>query len=418
MDKKKKILIAIGILLILTVCVGITYAYYLATVTQQGENVVKTDCFQLTYEDEGQIILDNAYPVRDSDVNTVVPYHFKIKNICNSPATYQINLEVLNDSTLDVSYLKYKINNKEIKALADVPTASQPTLQNATISKELLTGNVFAGQEKEFDLRLWLKESATTSDPVQNKFFKSKVVVISTLNSNLINKRYEILSGDLDTIGSEVKIEDEEFYVIGQEDESHVKLLSKWNLNINGIEGESSTGLQDSRVRGYVRGDDVTSYGGTIFSYEEYWHDSTNNKLNAEYGGYSLHSSESSAYDYSYYDESENKVYPYVYDSNSTLYQYVDEYVTHLNNYGVNVTGRLINYQEIVDLGCNPSTVYCDANEEGGSAPEWVYQTTYWSGSASANRRVWVVASVGYFDRVSNDEDDFYGVRPVIILEK
>ena len=67
--------------------------------------------------------------------------------------------------------------------------------QNATISKELATGNLLANEEKEFDLRVFLKESVTQNDPVENKTFKSKVVIISTLNKNLIGPRYTIVSG-------------------------------------------------------------------------------------------------------------------------------------------------------------------------------------------------------------------------------
>ena len=65
-------------------------------------------------------------------------------------------------------------------------------------------------------------------------------------------QHYTVLSGDLDTVGSEVKIADEEFYVIGQEDENHVKLLSKWNLNVDYNSKGTATNLQDEDVRGCI----------------------------------------------------------------------------------------------------------------------------------------------------------------------
>ena len=207
-------------------------------------------------------------------------------------------------------------------------------------------------------------------------------------------KPYDIISGDLNTVGSVVKIANEEFYVIGQEESTHVKLLSKWNLNVGSNAKGTATGLQDSAVRGY-RSDGGTEYGTVAFSNTNYWYDSSTSSLKPAYGS----------------------SYPaYVYDSNSTLYQYVDNYVTYLTNQGVNVSGRLIKQEELIGLECSSSNRGC-SSEFGGTAPEWVYQTSYWSGSASDSIRLWYVRSGGGFGNYSCDRGGDYGVRPVIILE-
>ena len=75
--------------------------------------------------------------------------------------------------------------------------------------------------------------------------------------------------------------------------------------------------------------------------------------------------------------------------------------------------------EELVALGCDASTEYCDSNETyGGTAPSWVYQTSYWSGSADDDDDVWTVYSNGRFLDPNCFDDYRYGVRPVIILEK
>ena len=483
MKNKKVLLVVIGILLIIAVSIGMSYAYYIATVSQVGQNVIRSDCFRLNFVDDGEIVLSNSFPIRDSAVNSLTPYHFTIKNVCNLPASYQVNLEVLDDSTLDIGYLNYKLDDGAITGLDNVSVESTtPTLNNATTAKIIATGNLLANEEKEYDLRVWMKESVTTADPVQNKTFKSKVVVISTLNKDIIKNitlhpnggtiasdqfqgfvgykfnnlptpvkenegflgwysdseltqkvtnetlvtsemtdlyakygiPYTILSGDLDTVGSEVKIGTEEFYVIGQEDSSHVKLLSKWNLNVGSNPKGTATNLQDSDVKGYVYGG--TAYGNVVYSSKNYWHDSTNNKAKDEYGGYTLNTNRR------YYDEQGNVVYPYVYDSNASIKTYVDNYVTYLNTQGVQVSGRLISYEELVALGCNAiaeSSTYSCNSSSGGTAPSWVYQTSFWSGSVYGNERVWYVESGGFFYNDYYDSTGvFLGVRPVIILEK
>ena len=213
---------------------------------------------------------------------------------------------------------------------------------------------------------------------------------------------YEIISGDLATVGSIIKIANEEFYVIGQEDSTHVKLLSKWNLNVgSNAKPTSALNLQDSDVRGFVDSgtpgyvEGMQKYGNVAFSSTYYWYDSTNRVLKSQYGS----------------------SYPaYVYDSNSNLKQYVDTYVTYLTNQGVNVSGRLIKQEELVSLGCNASTRYCDSSN-GGTAPEWVYQTSYWPGLAEGSISLWGVLSLGGIITDSYDDDYISGVRPVIILE-
>ena len=96
MKNKKIILSIIAILLLISCIIGISYAYYLSTISQSGTNIVDTDCFEITYEDNGEVILRDAFPIRDSEASSVAPYHFKLKNVCSLPANYQVNLEVLN----------------------------------------------------------------------------------------------------------------------------------------------------------------------------------------------------------------------------------------------------------------------------------------------------------------------------------
>ena len=214
---------------------------------------------------------------------------------------------------------------------------------------------------------------------------------------------YTVVSGDLHTVGSVVKIANEEFYVIGHEDSTHVKLLSKWNLNVgSNAKPTAELNLQDSDVRGYVNSSTpgyvsgMQKYGNVAFSSTNYWVDASNNLLST-------------------YDSS----YPaYVYDSNTNIKQYVDTYVTYLTNQGINVSGRLIKQEELVSLGCNASKYYCDSSgTHGGTAPEWVYQTAYWSGSAYGRSDLWRVSSDGTFSNYNYVHGTYFGVRPVIILE-
>ena len=309
--------------------------------------------------------------------------------------------------------IEYTIINGTVGAVKKevVLNANGGTLDNNTIKLTLgeVITNLPIPTRSGYELEGWYLDNGLTQ----------KVTNETLMNKNITNlyakwNKYPIIvSGNLNTVGSVVRIANEEFYVIGQQDSTHVKLLSKWNLNVGSNAKGTATNKQDEDVRGYIF--NGTKYGNVAFSSTDYWHNFTPvKKAKDEYGGYTYNTNTES-----YTDGQGNVVYPYVYDNNSNIKQYVDTYVTYLNTQGVNVSGRLIKQEELVALGCNASTHYCDSNEEhGGTAPSWVYQTSYWSGSAFDYSNVWLVASRGTFISSSCYSDYLYGVRPVIILEK
>ena len=381
---KRPYVVAIVLALALVVTITATsYAYFVANVTGTGQNtVVTTTSLEIEFTDGPQVTLENAVP------GQYVEKTFKVENKGSGDTTYDVYMSDLINGFADKTDLVYTLTSNDggynVSSETQVPDTSSKIV-NALVLR--------AGEAHNYTLRIELKETNDNQDDNKGKTFSTIIRVNEVQNAQ---PPYSVESGDLNTVGSVVKIADEEFYVIGQEDSSHVKLLSKWNLNVGNNPKGTATGLQDSDVRGY-RSDGGTTYGRVDFSSTSYWFDGTNRVLKNQYGS----------------------SYPaYVYDNNSILYQYVDNYVTYLNNQGVNVTGRLISNEELVSLGCiyKISKGYCDSNEDhGGTAPSWVYQTSYWSGSAQGASSLMSVTSDGGFDYLYFNYSS--GVRPVIILE-
>ena len=201
---------------------------------------------------------------------------------------------------------------------------------------------------------------------------------------NLIN----VVSGDGTKTSDEVCIGEECFYVM-YSDDTTVTMLSKYNLYVGGeynsgwtAYGDEATGIQDSTMLGYVSGQTIRK-GTTKFSNTNYWSSTVSS-------------------------------YPtYVYDSNSTLYSYVENYKTYLSTLGVTPTeARLITKEELEGLGCSADGHSCS------EAPEWVYATTYWSGSADSSDYVWRVLSSGFFNDGRYSTNNNYGCRPVITISR
>ena len=225
-----------------------------------------------------------------------------------------------------------------------------------------------------------------------------------TINNN--GKLIKVVSGDYDTVGSEVCIGEECFYVISS-DEDSVTMLAKYNLYVGNTVVDSSyttymlenpTGIQSSdaigaQVNSGGNHDYFPWYGTISFSKENYWIDN-----------------------YSNFPEdiiNEDLSYLYVYNSSSSLYEYIENYRLFLEKKGLNINEiRTIKVSELVNLGCDLFQQNCD------SAPSWVYLTSYWTGNIYDDKHVFSVYSSAYFSHAGFNVINYRGIRPVIEIFK
>ena len=174
--KKKAIMIVIIILLVFSVAIGISYAYWILNLNQDSKNIVSTKCLNITFTEGDAINLQKTYPLDDEEGSKLTPYTFTLKNECNDKANYQINLETLVESTLDINYVKVKLND-EISILGNNDAVTK-TLDNATDSRMLETGILNANETKTFNLNVWLSYDAPND--TMNKNFESKITVTAS----------------------------------------------------------------------------------------------------------------------------------------------------------------------------------------------------------------------------------------------
>ena len=178
----------------------------------------------------------------------------------------------------------------------------------------------------------------------------------------------KVISGDKNTVGSVVKIGDEEFYIIGKGNIDAVgqtKLLAKYSLKDN---HQVTTGGSISRFF-------QTKYWiGNIGSGKQYT------------GSYS------------------GSPYPYVYDENSNLYPIINAYAEKIKNLGIsNVIGRVLSYEEA-------SALSTDIRKSAGT-------DYYWLGSVANDDHVYCIWNDGTFSWTGWDTDkSIEGIRPVILI--
>ncbi len=179
--KRKTILIIIASLIVIVFFLGVSYALWVANFSQTNENLVSASCFQIEFrEDTQSISLQNTFPITDEDGKKLPPYTFTITNICEAYASYQVNLEVLNTSTLThYEYVKVALED-DISLLSDNDTI-KTTLDNASTSFKLTTGYLDHNESVTYNLRLWIDENVTLeSEGILNTTFASKITVTAS----------------------------------------------------------------------------------------------------------------------------------------------------------------------------------------------------------------------------------------------
>jgi hypothetical protein len=186
--KDYKILIIIGIILSISLIIGMSYAYWMITHTQANKNIAGTGCFTTTFTEANDINLTNQFPITDADGKKLTPYTFTITNTCTIAANYQVNMEVLNTTTADLSYIKTELNDDTPVILNTYPTVDK-TIDTATSSFKMTTGYLGASASVTYNLRIWIDQDAPLAS-MQNKLFESKIVVITsaTKDRSLANK--------------------------------------------------------------------------------------------------------------------------------------------------------------------------------------------------------------------------------------
>ena len=194
---KKKNIIGI-IVLICLLLIGFSFGYYLISKSQESNNIAGSKCFKLELTNQSKkITLDPMYPISDEEGMSLTPYTFTLTNTCNIDASYSINLEMLEGTTLDSKYLDVVLNDSGIKLLTSYNTTNT-VITGSTESRTLTTGSLRAKESKDYTLRFWMDKDVEDTNSM-NKVFKSKIVVsaeATVIYPTLVEKVTELSSTD------------------------------------------------------------------------------------------------------------------------------------------------------------------------------------------------------------------------------
>ena len=175
MTDKKIIVLIVLILISIIALIGSSYA--LLTKSFKSEKLsMQVGTLKVDFTEGNAITMDNAMPMTDENGMNTTPYTFTITNSGTIDSYYTISNEEDTNNTLDTTYLKYKLVSNDgydsgIKRLKDIGTGTYRIVDERALLKS---------KSVTYKLYLWIASDA--GNDIQNKIYKSKIIVNSTSN--------------------------------------------------------------------------------------------------------------------------------------------------------------------------------------------------------------------------------------------
>ena len=177
-DKKIIILSIVGVLLLVSIVVATSYAYFVANVSgnKDTNNVVVTNgVMSLEYSDTDEITLANAIP------GSSVTKTFTVKNTGNVSTNYTIYFSELSNKFVDKTDLVYTLTSSDggkNVAQTQVPSTNEAMVSNYSID---------AGKTHTYSLTITFLDKDENQDDNQGVSFSTKVSINETKEASSSN---------------------------------------------------------------------------------------------------------------------------------------------------------------------------------------------------------------------------------------
>ena len=218
MSKKNKrktlVLSIIGLIGLIVITIGITYAIFTYTKLGTTDNTVTSGTLKFLYtENTGVktgIKLTNALPISDTQgkaldgANNVFDFSIEATNTGTEAIPYEVTLRKKNTSTLQEDYVKVYLTDKtETTEKEELePTNFNKLTQTnidvgSEIEKTIYKSSVAGGEtsyRKDFRLRMWIDETSNQDD-INGKEFTATVNVYA--NAELVTEQTKNLKSEI-----------------------------------------------------------------------------------------------------------------------------------------------------------------------------------------------------------------------------
>ena len=172
-DKKKIILISIGVILLITLVVGLSYAMYTFTGSGTKENVIQTGHIVITFNDVNNISIQNRYPETDSeglantDTNSQMTFTVTSDITGSTKVNYALGItDIQEGATLTQKNIKIYLKKGNNVAAGftenkgELISSFKPLyIENVMTSHVLLTDVISGSEVHTYTLKAWIDEN-------------------------------------------------------------------------------------------------------------------------------------------------------------------------------------------------------------------------------------------------------------------
>ncbi len=272
-NQKKKLIIAITLLIIIILGLGITYAWLIQIVNGEKIHSMRVGTFRFSLTEENSLTIDSGEFLKDSDGLKQDGFKFTVENVGKGYGSYSVYLD--NDT---LSSGQTRIDDKFIRYSLGVNDDTTGTPTNLT-SRKIYSGGLDFNEKDTFVLRLWLNPEV--NGDIGGQVFKVKLRM--EVNQQIPTPVADKLLAGVGDNGSIDTSDSEQTFITGTNPNNYiwysgklwravsidpsdnsVKLVTQWNISALPYNEESNSAFKGSYMEQWLNDTSVDGFLGNL----------------------------------------------------------------------------------------------------------------------------------------------------------
>ena len=278
-SQRKKLIIAITLLIIIILGLGITYAWLIQIVNGEKIHSMRVGTFRFSLTEENSLTINSGEFLKDSDGLKQEGFKFTVQNIGKGYGSYSVYLD--DDS---ISSGQTRIDDKFIRYSLGVNTDTTGTPTNLT-SRKIYSGGLDASEKDTFVLRLWLNPEV--NGDIGGQVFKVKLRI--EVNQQVPTPVAEKLLAGVGDNGTIDTSDSEQTFITGTDPNNYiwysgklwravsidpsdnsVKLVTQWNISALPYNADGNTAFEGSYMEQWLNDTSVDGFLGNLREPEKF----------------------------------------------------------------------------------------------------------------------------------------------------
>ena len=272
-NQRKKLIIAITLLIIIILGLGITYAWLIQIVNGEKIQSMRVGTFRFSLTEENSLTINSGEFLKDSDGLKQEGFKFTVQNVGKGYGSYSVYLD---DDT--ISSGQTRIDDKFIRYSLGINADTKGIPTNLT-SRKIYSGGLDANEKDTFVLRLWLNPEFNGDIGGQVFKVKLRIEVNQQIPTPVADK---LLAG----VGNNGKIDTtdpEQTFITGTNPNNYiwysgklwravsidpsdnsVKLVTQWNISALPYNADGNTAFKGSYMEQWLNDTSADGFLGNL----------------------------------------------------------------------------------------------------------------------------------------------------------